>query len=303
MISRRHFLYAAAVAAAATACAADPPRTLTLAAGEEGGLYLTFAEALAAVAARSGPVRITPVSTSGSVENRRLLARGEVDLALSLADSAVADPDRGLSIGRVYENYLQLAVTTENRAAAPTLASLRGRRVNLGADGSGAAFTGRRLLIAAGLDPETDLDVSLLPLADAVSAVLAGRIDALMWAGGIPTPALASPRRLTLVPLGDEVTAMRTRFGFAYDRVVVPASVYEGTEPTPTIGTANILLTRPDLSDAEAGAVVRLLVDGAADLVPAGTLGTQFLDRLSLPFTSGIPLHPGAARAYRELHG
>jgi hypothetical protein len=32
-------------------------------------------------------------------------------------------------------------------------------------------------------------------------------------------------------------------------------------------------------------------------------LGTQFLDPRNLIVTAGIPLHPGAVAAYRDLHG
>jgi hypothetical protein len=52
-----------------------------------------------------------------------------------------------------------------------------------------------------------------------------------------------------------------------------------------------------------AAAVVRILVNRAADLVPVQAIGTQFLDVRTLIGTGSVPLHPGAASACRVLHG
>ena len=135
MIRRRTFLRGACalLLASAAGCGfgAQPP-TVRLGAGERGGLYYAFANLLADAGGED--VRVEPRTTAGSRENLDLIARGEVDAALVLADSVRPDDDV-LAIGRVYENYLQLVV----RADSPitTVADLRGRRVNLGAAGSG----------------------------------------------------------------------------------------------------------------------------------------------------------------------
>ncbi|MGV9383449.1 hypothetical protein ACWDRB_47080 [Nonomuraea sp. NPDC003707] len=52
-----------------------------------------------------------------------------------------------------------------------------------------------------------------------------------------------------------------------------------------------------------AASVARVLVGHAADLVPAPAVGTQFLDVRTLIGTGKVALHPGAASAYRALHG
>jgi hypothetical protein len=49
--------------------------------------------------------------------------------------------------------------------------------------------------------------------------------------------------------------------------------------------------------------VVSVLVKQAAQLVPQQAVGTQFLDARTLIGTAGVPLHPGAAARYRDLHG
>lgn len=281
-------------------CSSEGAAVVRLASGEVGGFYHAFARLLAAVAAESGGVRIEPVTTSGSQENLTRLAAGEVDAALALSDS-VGERDRVLALGRVYENYLQLAVRSDGPIHRVT--DLRGNRVNLGAAGSGAALTGERMLWAAGLNPAVDVVTAHRPLLDAVAALHGGQIDALLWAGGVPTGVLEVPQRMRLVDLSELATPMRERFGYLYDRVEIPADAYPGGPAVGTIGVANLLLAAPSLPNAAAEAIVELLVSRADALVPAEAAGTQFLDTRSLIGTGSVPLHPGAAAVYRRRHG
>ncbi|WP_327101955.1 TAXI family TRAP transporter solute-binding subunit [Nocardia vinacea] len=288
------------VASGAVGCGSDL-ELVRLASGEVGGFYHAFAELLAAVAQEAGTVRIEPVTTTGSQDNLGMLANGQVDAALALADSVQSERAPLVALGRVYENYLQLAVRSEGPIQQVT--DLRGTRVNLGAAGSGAAVTGERLLWAAGVNPVSDVDISHRPLRDAVAGVESGELDALLWAGGVPTDALDVPQRLRLVELGELAAPMRERFGHLYDLVEIPADAYDSSRSVRTVGVANLLLAAPTMSDAAAGAIVDLLVSRADRLVPAEAAGTQFLDTRSLIGTDAVPLHPGAAAVYRRRHG
>jgi hypothetical protein len=243
------------------------------------------------------------------VANLELLRTGNADLALVLADTAVIaqDGDRPFTtpvplraLGRVYENYMQLVVRQDGPVRG--LADLAGRTVSLGAAGSGAAIFGDRLLGAAGVRPA----IEHLPLADAVSALAAGRIDALLWSGGVPTPALAeldSRLGILLLSLDSVTPKLRAAHGPVYESVLIPSGAYQHIREIHTIGVANLLVSTPELPDEVAGAVVSVLVTRAAQLVPQQAVGTQFLDARTLIGTLGVPLHPGAAERYRELHG
>ncbi|WP_039796158.1 TAXI family TRAP transporter solute-binding subunit [Nocardia araoensis] len=300
-MSRRVFL-ALAVAAGVAGCGpSGRGATVRLASGEVGGFYHAFAGLLGLAAAEAGDVRIERVTTSGSQDNLALLARGEVEAALALADSVRDSVDQVFALGRVYENYLQLVV----RADSPigSVADLRGTRVSLGAEGSGAALTGERILRVAGLDPTADVAIAHRPLAQAVAALTSGEADALLWAGGVPTARLAVPSRMRLVDMGDLAAPMRDRFGPVYDRVAIPADAYPGGVSVHTIGVANLLLAAGGMPEEVAAAIVELLVWHADALVPTEAAGTQFLDGRSLISTGPIPLHPGAAAVYRRWHG
>ncbi|MBE8523590.1 TAXI family TRAP transporter solute-binding subunit [Amycolatopsis sp. H6(2020)] len=299
-----------ALAGCSTAGYRGPERTLTIAAGERGGFYLAFAELLSAELNRGEPLlHATAVPTEASVANVGLVQRGRADLGLVLADVAQTALDGGppfagkvplLALGRVYENYLQLVVRADGPVRA--LADLAGRAVSLGASGSGAAQLGERLFAKAGVA----VDARHLLFDDAVRALAGRRIDAMLWSGGVPTPKLAELTRTTpiaLLPLDSVVPALRAAYGPVYDQVQVPDGAYRGVGALSTIGVANLLVCAPTLPDDVAAAVVRLLVERATALVPAEAVGTQFLDVRTLIGTQPVPLQPGAAAAYRALHG
>jgi TRAP transporter TAXI family solute receptor len=311
-ISRRALLSGAlaSVAAAATGCTRAGDEPITVAGGEAGGFYVEFAQLLVDALTAAGTPAVVQ-ETGGSVENiGRITDRpASSALGLALTDIALAalrgeDPfgqaAELCALGQVYENYMQLVVRAEDRISG--LADLAGRPVSLGAVGSGAAVFGDRLLTGAGVQAE----VTRRPLVQAVQALADRSTDALLWSGGLPTPALAelaARRPLRLLPLAEHLPDLRTRYGTAYGPVLVPEGVYGAPAAVPTVGVANLLLASPTLPDAIADTVVRTLVGAAPRLVPSAALGTQYLDQRSLIDTGDVPLHPGAAAAYRDLHG
>ncbi|HKR51797.1 MAG TPA: TAXI family TRAP transporter solute-binding subunit [Pseudonocardiaceae bacterium] len=324
-IPRRRVLTALALglttaAGCGTGTYRGPQRTLRIATGQRGEVNLAFVELLATEIRHEEPrLRVTAIPSEGSLENLQYLRAGQADLALVLADVAQAAttsdgplaPVPMRAIGRIYENYLHLVVL----AASPvhTLADLAGRTVSSGSYGSAARLNGYRILIAAGLAPAAPpaapsaaVHVQHHRLPDAITALEAGRVDALLWAGGLPTPVLAelSARRgIRLLSLASALPALQSAYGPVYQLDTVPANVYGFAPELPTIGIANLLVCRPDAAPAVTAAVARVLVTRAARLVPEQALGTQFLDPRSLIATAGIPLHPGAITAYRSLHG
>jgi uncharacterized protein len=307
-VSRRALLRGLLVTPLVAGCTGTTEQPLALAAGEPGGFYVEFGELLASALGAAGlPAAV--VNTGGSVDNIERLREGTAALGLVLTDIALAARNGGEpfgapvplpAIGRVYENYMQLVVRAEDPAASA--ADLAGRPVSLGAVGSGAAVFGDRLLAAAGIAA----DVTRRPLREAVAALESGSADALLWSGGVPTPALAelaARRPVRLLPLAEHLPQLRSRHGDVYGAVTVPADAYGPAAPVPTVGVANLLVCTPALPADTAAVVASTLVAAAPDLVPESALGTQYLDQRSLIGTGEIPLHSGAAAAYRALHG
>ncbi|MET7680433.1 TAXI family TRAP transporter solute-binding subunit [Streptomyces sp. NPDC005423] len=326
-VGRRALLHAAlgsaAVAALGSALTGDvsrqrpgPTGVLRIATGEPTAFYEAFGHLLATGLRAAYPrLSCRVITTAGSVTNIELLRDHRADLALVLTDTARAALGTDLfprpvplrAIGRVYETYLQFVVRADSPVRA--VSDLAGHTVSLGAAGSGAAVLGEQILHAAGLAPGTDVPVRHLPLAAAADAMRTGSVDALLVAGGVPLPTLSDLdeqpglRFLPLAGLLPRLGGRAGRAGSGLEEVPLPQSAYRRAGGVATIGVSNLLVCRSDLPRDVAGALTRLLVLRAGALVPGNAVGTQFLDVGSLIGTGRIALHPGAAAAYRALHG
>ena len=307
-MSRRAFVLATAASAAACSIRGEPGGRLRLAAGDPGGMYLAFAELLAKqVQARYPNIAVDVLPTEGSVENLARLRSADVDMGLALADVAERDRVTGpaatapVALARVYENYLQVIV--RNFTGAHQLPDLQGRRVSFGATRSGGAATSEVLFEAAGLSGR--VDVLWYHLRDALARLADGSIDALVWSGGVPTPAIAdldAELPLRILDTGALAAPMSqiARYPYVVRRVPTCEYVPPGLR---SIGVPNLLLCRQNIATYLVAAVVDVLATDAPHLVPPYVRGLQYLDAPSMIQTGLIPLHPGAVGAYRKLHG
>ncbi len=307
MLDRRSALRGLAALSAvwgAAACGTGDRAPVRLAAGEPGGFFWEFSGLLAAAANRSGTARLEPLRSGGSAENLEMLRAGRADLAMSLSDTARDSPgaENLRAVGRVYENYFQVAVRRDGTVGS--LSDLAGRTVSVGAPGSGATTLSERVLATAGLSGPDAVRRVRQPMRDAAVALADGSVDAVMWAGGVPTPAFADAvDDIRLLDLTAAVNTLRQRYGTTYEPVPVPAGAYGRHPAVTTVGVANLLLAHRDVDDKVVAAVVDLLLDDPSALVPDQAIGSQFLDAQSLIQTGAVALHPGAVAEYRRRHG
>lgn len=303
-LTRRAALLAGGLAVLSACGGSDVRGRLRLAAGEQGGLYLTFAELLADQIRVVHPdLSVEVLQTEGSVDNLARLEAGTADLGLCLADVAeLSSPARGVTaVARVYENYLQAVVPAGSSVRA--VVDLRGRRIAAGAPLSGAAMTAEVLLAEAGLTDGTSLVRH--SLRNAVDDLRAGRVDAVVWSGGVPTPAVAELDRdfpVRMLDLGGHAAGMAARSGYGYVARVLPTVGYSRPGQR-SIGVPNLMLCRPGLEGRYAVAVLETLAGRARELVPPYVRGLQYLDPSAMIQTGRIPLHDAAKSTYRRLHG
>ena len=307
-LTRRAFL-ASSAATVVAACLPNSTRgTIRLAAGDRGGLYLAVCEIFAErLRVRYPGITVTVMSTAGSVDNLELLRSGQADMALAQADvveqrlRSGPAPDAPLAVARVYENYVQLVVP--DQSAIRQVNDLAGLTVSTGPAGSGVAAVTTVLFRATNLTDRvrrTDMRLN-----EAVAALGNHTIDALVWSGGIPTPAIAELDKtlpLRILDLTPWVAPMSELASYPYLLLrapigaYVPASVY-------TIGSADLLLCRPGLPNPLVAAAVDVLATDATQLMPPEVRGLQYLQPPSMIQTGRTPLHPGAIEQYRILHG
>ncbi|WDZ87826.1 TAXI family TRAP transporter solute-binding subunit [Micromonospora cathayae] len=289
---------------AVAACRDEPaePVRIRIATGSPTAVYHAFGESLAAILNREVPgVRASVVVTAASAQNVQLVESGGAELGFTQADVLSADPGvahpQVVAVARVYDDLLHLVTTAESPVR--TVADLRGRRVSVGAEGSGTGITATRLLDVAGLDGPA-VQRERLGLDASVSALREGRIDAFFFSGGLPVRAielLAGSTGIRLVDLGEWVEPLRRDHREVYVSRDIPSSVY-GAEPVTTVANPNYLVVAADVPDSLVREVTRLLMERREELAAAHPAAGRMSVRSAIA-TAPLPLHPGAAAWYR----
>jgi TRAP transporter TAXI family solute receptor len=163
-----------------------PPRQLIVATGGEGGAYQRFAAAYRPLIERYG-IKFVEQPSAGAVENLALLRDREkpLDVAFMQGGLGVGEETEGLvSLGSIY--FEPLWVFYRGREELESLAQLKGKRIAIGAEGSGTRKLGLDLLEASGA---ARAPTRLSPLGGlaAVEALKAGKVDAIFLVGSANT--------------------------------------------------------------------------------------------------------------------
>ena len=199
-----------------------PPKVVRIATGAKNGAYYSFAQQYARLLASDGIV-LEVVPTAGSVENFELLKKGEVSLALVQSGSASSDDKQRLqSLGSLFLEPVWIV----SRAQKPIkqFSELKGRRVAVGAAGSGTYLLSTQLLAAAGA---TEANTTLVrgDSAQAMTALSQGTIDAAFFVASPMSPFIRSLLEQPAIELVDFDRAA------AYERLfsfLTPVTLPEG---------------------------------------------------------------------------
>ncbi len=311
------------VLAFATACSGNAgpggkggTTRLSIATGNTGGVYYPYGGGLAKVVSESLPgIEATAEVTNASVDNLKLLQGGKVDIAFTLADTLddavkghgafeTGGPVPARTLAVLYANYTHLV--TLGGSGITRIGDLKGKVVSTGSPGSGTEIIALRMLRAAGIDPDRDLRRQSLSVNASVDAMKDRKLDAFVWAGGLPTGSvldLASTAGLTavLLPNDDVISAMQATHGRElYTRLVVPGGTYPGMPAdVAVVGVANMIVVGASMSDQLAYDLARVLFEKRAELAAIHP-EAQKLTLESAVQESPAPFHPGAIRFYKE---
>ena len=289
---------------------------LSIATGGTGGVYYPYGGGIAKVISdHLDGVEATAEVTAGTVDNLKFIANGSVDLAFGLADSIDdAANQRGAfatfgsvpmrAVAVLYDNYNHVISTTDS--GINTISDLKGRVVSTGAPGSGTEVSAFRILQAAGVNPDTDITKQSLSAAESVDAVKDDKIDAFFFSGGIPTGAIldlaSTPgRTIKVIPNGNTLSTLQNQYGsLVYHNSPIPESIYPGMENTVSVvAVSNVLVVHPDLDDALAYDITRVLFENNGELAAVHPMA-EVLNLESATVGSPIPFHDGAIQYYRD---
>ena len=304
-------------ALAATALLAGAPavaqQQLSVATGGTGGVYYPMGGGLAEVINNHVEgYSATAEVTGASVENMGLVARGDADLALGLADTVYqAQTGTGRFDGQqlemlrgvasMYANMIQI-VTLDGSGIA-SLDDMRGKRVSVGAPGSGTEVNAAAVLAAAGMSYD-DIDEQRLNFNETADALANGDIDAGFWSVGAPTSSilnLATTQSIQIIELSDEQIAAAQEANPLFARTTLAGGIYEGVDADVTVlGVPNVLVASAEMSDDLAYGITKAMFENVADLRAVHPAANQTTVEFTLAATP-IPLHPGAVRYYEEI--
>ncbi|MDB5589970.1 TAXI family TRAP transporter solute-binding subunit [Enterovirga sp.] len=290
-------------------------KTYAIGTGGTGGVYYPLGGAVASVLSKHLPgVQATAEVTGGSVDNLKLIASGQSEIAFTMADAALdaANGQDKFKSGKVALRTLlvlypnRMHVVTVEGTGIDKMSDLKGKRVSTGSPGSATEVMAFRVIEAAGLDKDKDMKRERLSVAESVNAIKDRKIDAFFWVGGIPTAAVtdlgATPGvKMKLIDHADMAEKMNAKYGKLYSPSTIAKGVYPGTTAdNKNTEVWNILVTGDKMSDDDAYKIVKVLLEKKADLVAVHKEAEAFSIDNQVQDRSSIPFHPGALRYFKE---
>lgn len=305
--------YALAAAAIAVAPLAGAAQQLSIATGGTGGTYYPYGGGLAELINKhlDGYDAVAEV-TGASVENMGLVWRGDSDLALALADTVYQayngtedfegrQLDNIRALASIYPNAVQLVTMADSDIES--LGDLKGKKVSVGAPGSGTELNVRALLESNGITYD-DIDARRLNFNETADALRDGDIEAGFWSVGPPTSSilnLATTRDVRLIGLSEEEISNAMAEEPVFAAYELRAGLYNGMdEGVQTISIPNVLVASSEMDDEVAYQITKLLFERTDELIAIHPAANDTTVEFSVNSTP-IPFHEGALRYYEEV--
>jgi TRAP transporter TAXI family solute receptor len=289
-----------------------PKYRLIIFTGGTGGVYFPVGSKLAEMLNKyAGDAVAAEARTSGaSVANANALAQGDANIAFIQNDIAyyaynglyMFDKNKVDMRGVIslYPETVQIVVPADS--PIKSIYDLAGKKVAVGATGSGVAVNAEQILKAAGIWDKVEKVYA--PFTDAANLLKLRQIDAAFVTAGHPTSAiveLSTTTPVRLIPIPDEVYNKLLGEGYRfYTRVVVPKGTYNGLDSdVQTVAVMAIIAARPDVPNDVVYAILKTIFDNIAEFRGAHARVANLSLEKALDGMS-IPLHPGAVKFYQE---
>ncbi|MGF1592996.1 MAG: TAXI family TRAP transporter solute-binding subunit [Kiloniellaceae bacterium] len=188
-----------------------PPDRVVIATGHEDGAYFAYGQAYAERFRREG-FELVLRQTAGSVENLRLLADEADEVPVAFMQGGIGTPEEHpalTSLGSLY--FEPIWVFVRGSEAPARLTGLTGKRIAVGAAGSGTRAVALPLLGDNGITEQT-AELIEMDGGQAMDALAEGTLDAAFFVGSATSQTIAT---LLSMP---EVTPMSFERADAYVR-------------------------------------------------------------------------------------
>ena len=322
----KHFKPVALAAAISLACGTPTfaeEASYVLATASTGGTYYPVGGALSTlVKVKLEPkqkIGMSAISSAGSGENVRLLRENEAQFAIlqGLFGSYAATgtgpisesgPQENLrSVSMLWQNVEQFIVSRDHASerTVSDLVALKGEAMAMGRQNSGTIGSNRALLSGLGIDLESYYELVHAGYGPSAEALQNGQVKGIGTPAGVPTGAVSQLMAAagdSVMPLDvtDEELEKMDGGRNLWTRYVIPAGTYPNQLlDWNTIAQPNFLATNADVSEENVYEITKTIYENLAFLQaihPATKAMALEKAIAGLP----VPLHPGAARFYKE---
>ncbi|MEI9996317.1 MAG: TAXI family TRAP transporter solute-binding subunit [Rhizomicrobium sp.] len=256
---------------------------------------------------------ITARTSEGAVANVLAVNAGRAESGLAQGDvvaQAVAGQGAFRKAGRqssirviadLFPEDVHLLVARKAKIAG--VGDLKGKRVSLGADGSGTGVTARAVLAAYGIaewrikarHDAADVDAQLMQQ---------GQLDAFFFVGGRPVGLvddLIARGVARLVPIDGKGRDKLIKAVPSLSPAVIPAGTYRGAPAVQTVGLRALWIVNAAQPEALVYGIAKaLFAPGNRGALDEGVRATGQIRLDTAARDLPAPLHPGALRFYRE---
>lgn len=278
--------------------------------GGTGGTYFPIGSKYAELLSKySDKIEAVGVTTGASVTNCKAIGSGETTVGMSQNDVAYYAYNGLYMFEKPITNLRGVATlwaepaqfVSRAESGIKTLADLKGKRVNIGAPGSGCAVCCEQILRAAGVwDDIVRYDMTH---AEQTAALKMGQIDVAFLTTAVGSAVIsevAATTPIDIVNIEDETLNKLYDEGYVfYVRTTIPKGTYVITEDVRTITVLSMLGVDKDMPDDIVYEMTKILFEHNDELTAAHACAAAVTLDTGLDGMS-IKLHPGAVKYYEE---
>lgn len=298
-------------------------RSYILATASTGGTYYPVGVALATLSkvklAPDHQFSLSAISSAGSGENVKLLSENQAQFAIlqglygawawsGQGPYAKSGPQQNLrSVSMLWQNVEHFIVRSSlvKTGTVADLNLLEGNKFSIGKKNSGTENSGRHIMQGLSIDPDS-FNLAYMGYGSSASALQNGTIDGMNTPAGVPVGAVtqafaALGDKIQILSFSDQHIKLANGKYNLWTKYQIPANTYPGVDkPVTTIAQPNFLAVREDISDEDVYQLTKTIYENLPFLqgIHKATKAMAVEKAIAgLP----VPLHPGAARYYKEV--
>ncbi len=291
------------------------PARMSIGTSPSGQAAYQMGAAIADVVNKAGiGTTITTEETGGFPVNVQLLMNDEIEFGIInnmmeeqvyAATGAYSQYEAGKSLSVINLGPAQMHIIVPANSDIKTVYDFKGHKVGVGQPGGIVLDVSNMFLEALGYK-DGDFERFEIKLANQCDYLADGQLDVVMWIGNAALPAvsqLIATKDVRFIEIDDAAIEAMQKACSVIEKTVIPANSYaKQDKDIQTFCTRQVLVASRDVSNEAVYQVTKLIMENVETLkgiYPA--LGQISKETALLGFNQNTPLHPGAARYYKEI--